>query len=498
MVQAFIEQPPARVLIVDDEETIRDILADFLSMEGFLVTKAADGKSALAELARREYDLVVSDLKMPHMGGIDLLDAISRQAPATVTVIMTGFGTVETAIDAMKRGAYDYITKPFKMEQVVHVVRRCLEKKALEAENLRLKEAVSLYRVSEAIADSLSLEEVLDTVVHTAVTEVNADVALIFLDGGDKGYLERSRKVSPGFDRAFAFGEVDPHMFTEFFQQEESLLVQGKKGLRFFRTAPEGLAPRSLVVTRLRTSGRTVGYVVAISFSTGKIFDEGQRKLLSIISNRAAATIENARLYEDLKLTFEQTLLGFVSAIDKMDEYTAGHSEGVARYARLLAVRLGLPSDEVEVVRQAALMHDVGKIGCVASLNKPDKLTPVEFEAFKKHPEYGKEILEPIKFMATIIPGVRFHHERWDGNGYPRGLKGDETPLVARIIALADAYDAMTSDRAYRNALSHDATMMEIKLNAGTQFDPGLVTVFNEIIEEYRKHSHECGRPIPQ
>jgi putative nucleotidyltransferase with HDIG domain len=491
MTDSHIESPHARVLVVDDEETIRDILADFLEIEGFSVTKAMDGKSALAELTRGEYDMVISDLKMPNMGGIDLLDAISKQSPSTVTVIMTGFGTVETAIDAMKRGAYDYITKPFKMEQVVHVVRRGLEKKTLEAENLRLKEAVSLYRVSEAIADSLSLEEVLETVVHNAVTEVNADVALIFLDEGENGYQERSRKVHPKFTGAMACGELDPRLFTRFFQQEEFLLVQGRKGLQFFQIPPRGIEPRSLVVTQLKTSGRTMGYVVAISFSTGKIFDEGQRKLLSIISNRAAATIENARLYEDLKLTFEQTLLGFVSAIDKMDQYTAGHSEGVARYAKMLAVRLGLSADQVQIVRQAALMHDVGKIGCVASLNKPDKLTAVEYESFKKHPEYGKEILEPIKFMATIIPGVRYHHERWDGLGYPRGLKGEETPLVARIIALADAYDAMTSDRAYRRALTHEATMQEITSNAGTQFDPHLVQIFSDVIEEYRLQTNQ-------
>jgi HD-GYP domain-containing protein (c-di-GMP phosphodiesterase class II) len=143
-------------------------------------------------------------------------------------------------------------------------------------------------------------------------------------------------------------------------------------------------------------------------------------------------------------------------------------------------------------------MHDVGKIGCGASLNKPEKLTAAEYEEFKKHPEYGKEILEPIKFMATIIPGVRFHHERWDGKGYPRGLRADETPLMARIIALADAYDAMTSDRAYRSALTHQETMAEIKRNSGSQFDPHLASMFYEMIEDYRTQSTECGRRIPQ
>jgi DNA-binding NtrC family response regulator len=142
------------ILVVDDEQVIREILADFLAMEGFRVRTAKDGQDALGELSRTRFDLVLSDLKMPIMGGIELLQAISTHAPNVVTIIMTGFGTVETAIDAMKRGAYDYIMKPFKMEEVVHTVRRGLERRKLQAENLRLKEALSLYKVSEAIANS--------------------------------------------------------------------------------------------------------------------------------------------------------------------------------------------------------------------------------------------------------------------------------------------------------------------------------------------------------
>src|SRR5260221_12800552 len=150
-----------RVLIVDDEKFIRDILADFLGMEGYNVRTAEDGAAALNELQSARYDIIISDLKMPRMGGIELLEQIGAVAPHALTVIMTGFGTVETAIDAMKRGAYDYILKPFKVEEVIHVVQRGLEKQRLAAENLRLKEALSLYKGSEAIAASLSLEEVL-------------------------------------------------------------------------------------------------------------------------------------------------------------------------------------------------------------------------------------------------------------------------------------------------------------------------------------------------
>ncbi|HEX6277445.1 MAG TPA: response regulator, partial [Polyangiaceae bacterium] len=186
----FPEDRP-RVLVVDDEKFIRDIIADFLGMEGYIVRTAEDGTSAISELERARYDMVISDLKMPRMGGLDLLKEVARAHPDTLTVIMTGFGTVETAIDAMKRGAYDYILKPFKVEEIVHIVQRGLEKKRLTAENLRLREALSLYRVSEAIAASLSLEEVIATVADSAINEVRADVVTTWLDNGEGGYFQR-------------------------------------------------------------------------------------------------------------------------------------------------------------------------------------------------------------------------------------------------------------------------------------------------------------------
>src|SRR5690606_33347162 len=185
-----------RVLVVDDEKFIRDILADFLGMEGYVVRTADDGSSAVAELERARYDMVISDLKMPRMGGLELLKEVARTHPETLTVIMTGFGTVETAIDAMKQGAYDYILKPFKVEEIVHIVQRGLEKRRLAAENLRLREALSLYKVSEAIAASLSLDEVIATVSDSALNEVRADVVFTWLDNSEGGYFERSVECS--------------------------------------------------------------------------------------------------------------------------------------------------------------------------------------------------------------------------------------------------------------------------------------------------------------
>ncbi|MCA9603629.1 MAG: HD-GYP domain-containing protein, partial [Myxococcales bacterium] len=195
----------------------------------------------------------------------------------------------------------------------------------------------------------------------------------------------------------------------------------------------------------------------------------------------------SARLYADLKATFHQSSRGLASAIDKTDRYTAGHSERVAAYAQILAIKLGLAPELIEIVRQSALMHDVGKIGCVMNLNKPGKLSYDEYEVFKQHPGYGKDILDPITFLHPLIPGVYSHHERWDGHGYPMGLKGQEIPLIARIVSVADTYDAMTSDRAYRKALPHEVATNELKRCAGTQFDPDVSHEFVEAIESHRE-----------
>lgn len=488
----------ARLLVVDDEKVIREILAEFLTMEGYVVRSVEDGQKALDELKLRPYDMVISDLKMPKLSGLQLLEKITEANINVLTVIMTGFGTVETAIEAMKKGAYDYILKPFKVEEVVHTIRRGLERQRLTAENIRLKEALSLYKVSEAIASSLSLDGVMDTVTDAAVHEVDADAVTILLDDGEGGFFERARELNPRFRDEGEFGELDPEALSAYFAEDRPLRVHGSQGLAMFRVLPEGVTLQSLLVTPLRIRNKTIGYLGAMSFTRGKRFDEGQRKLLSIVASRAAAAIENAKLYEDLKGTFHQTIKGLASAIDKMDRYTAGHSERVAAYAQILAIKLGLPPADVEIVRQSALMHDVGKIGCVMNLNKPGRLTHEEYNIFQKHPVYGRDILEPISFLHPLIPGVYMHHERWDGQGYPLGLKGQDIPLFARIISIADTYDAMTSDRAYRKALPHEVATREIDECSASQFDPDVAGNFLEAIQADRRERRDRGDPIPE
>src|SRR6187431_2330152 len=453
-----------RVLVVDDEKFIRDIIADFLGMEGYIVRTAEDGVSATNELERARYDMVISDLKMPKMGGLDLLREVARTHPDTLTVIMTGFGTVETAIDAMKRGAYDYILKPFKVEEIVHIVQRGLEKRRLSAENLRLREALSLYKVSEAITASLSLDEVIATVADSGLNEIRADMVMTWLDNGEGAFFPRNVSLAAAFPEGEEVGELSAQTVAERLKQDSSLVEHGARARELFETHPSRQV-QSITIIALRMRDRLLGWIAVVSLTASKRFDEGQRKLLSI---------------------------------DKMDRYTSGHSERVARYAVNLARWLGLDDVQIEHVRHSALMHDIGKIGCVMNLNKTGKLTPQEYEVFKRHPTYGREILDPIKFLQPVIPGVHLHHERWDGRGYPLGLARNDIPLIARIIAVADTYDAMTSDRAYRRALPHEVTVNEILRCSGSQFDPDVANIFTEQIDGLRSELVDSGAKIPE
>ncbi len=505
------EQDAARILVVDDERVIREILAEFLTLEGFSVHTVEDGEKALTELRLRPYDLLITDLKMPRLSGLQLLEKVEAERLGVLTVLMTGFGTVETAIEAMKKGAYDYLLKPFKVEEVIHVVERALYRQRLQTENIRLREALTIYRVSEAIALSPDIDKILDVILHAAIDEVKADVATLhLLDPATGRFEERVRMIGDGEGRVRggvpspAFG-----VLAEQFAANTPILAHGGKASRFFTEAAAPAELSSFVAVPLQVSAVMIGVLNVFSFTPGKKLDEGHRKMLAVLASRAASAIDNSRLYGELTSTnaslvranasleemFQQTIAGFAQALEESDLYTRGHSERVAVYSEVLARGLTLPDAEVRRIVQAGVMHDVGKIGVrYDMLNKPGKLTPEEVAVFRQHPEKGKRILEPVPCLHGLIDGCWCHHEWFDGGGYPRGLSGQNIPLLGRIVAIADAYDAMTSDRAYRRALSHEIAVSEIERCSGTQFDPELSDAFVKLIDVYRRDMRARGQ----
>src|SRR5688572_6154268 len=226
----------ARILVVDDERVIREILAEFLTLEGFSVHTVEDGEKALTELRLRPYDLLITDLKMPRLSGLQLLEKIEAERLGVLTVLMTGFGTVETAIEAMKKGAYDYLLKPFKVEEVIHVVERALYRQRLQAENIRLREALTIYKVSEAIALSHDIEHILDVVLRAALDEVKADVATLHLRDPASGDYEERVKIVAHETTASSSGLPSPAfgVILDQFAQGVPILAHGGKASRFF------------------------------------------------------------------------------------------------------------------------------------------------------------------------------------------------------------------------------------------------------------------------
>ena len=477
-----------RILVVDDERHIREVLSDLLVSEGYAVHAVEHGRAALEELRREQYGLVITDLKMPVMGGVELLNQIKQQNIKVVTIIMTAHGTIETAIDTMKNGAYDYILKPFKIDEMVLLVQRALEKRRLERENIQLKEALGHFQISEAMSSTLSLERVLQMIVGYAQREVEANGVSLILCNRDNGDLRSELAVIdvPGIGTEDLDGMLDYDAILRELEYGRDVLLSRKDLITYLKNEiPAAKMLQSMVSVPLAMRGKITGMLNVFSFADGMEFHEGQRKALYILASRAANAIENARLHEELKEVFRQTIEGLAFTIEAKDPYTLGHSRRVTYYCEQIARKMGLPEKELEKISRSAILHDIGKIGLrMESLNKKGSLNDEEKEIFRSHPKKGCTILEPITFLRELIPIIYHHHERYDGLGYPEGKAGEDVPIGSRILAVADSYDAMTSTRAYREALSKEAAINELKANSGTQFDPAVVDAFLLILED--------------
>lgn len=491
---------PLRVLVADDEPAIREVICDFLGMEQYAVATAQDGGEAIAMLAAQPFDLVLTDLEMPRVNGISVLKHIKTLPHPPLAIIMTGYATVENAIEAMRVGAYDYMLKPFKIDEVLHTLHKAAEKLRLERENLQLRQAVSLYYVSEALSLSLPLDTVFDVVLDTALQQLDADGAGVLLSSESQDAHVRKRKARRS-GVAEIFSALRWDSLASVFQTDQVVTAVGHELAAFFKGNHEPGV--SLLAIPLRARSRVLGALVCISTQGCRRFHEGERRLLSILASQAATALDNAELLKQLQRTFTSTIEGLVVALEAKDEYTAGHSQRVARWAEIIASLAGFNDEEVQRVQTAALLHDVGKIGVdQAALTKPAKLTPEEFEAFKSHPVLSRKILEPLTFLGPVVLYVYHHHERYDGLGYPHGLKGEDIPLGARILCLADSFEVMATDRAYRKRLPRDLALAELRRCAGTHFDPHLTNLLVEYLEKFStfKEAMEnpaIGRPHP-
>lgn len=233
----------------------------------------------------------------------------------------------------------------------------------------------------------------------------------------------------------------------------------------------------------LESHDRILG-VIYVDTTSQRRFSESDLDLLTAVGRQAGIAVQRASFLQETRDLFYATVLTLAAAIEAKDRYTKGHSERVTAFSVAIAESMGLPSEEVHLVRLSGLLHDVGKIGVPeAVLNKQGKLTAEEYAAIQEHPKAGSVIVGHIPKIGRVLDGVRHHHEKWNGKGYPDHLAGESIPIIARIIAVADAYDAMSSHRAYRKGLSREVVLEEIRKNAGIQFDPACVDAFFRALE---------------
>jgi response regulator RpfG family c-di-GMP phosphodiesterase len=327
------------ILIVDDDAHVRQLLHEIFASDGYHCRLAANGQEALDAFASERIPLTVTDVKMPVMDGLEFVKRAHALDPDAVVLVLTGVGDVRTAVESLTGGAYDFILKPVRPQELLRAAERALEHRKQLAERREQHEMLE-RRAAEATRE-------LDVMLH------------------------------------------------------------------------------------------------------------------------------------QLEDTYLSTLEALGSAIDTRDVGTHSHSRRVRGYTLVIARAHGVPEPDLGDLERGVLLHDIGKIGIPdAILSKPGSLTPDEWKIMQRHPDIGRRLIEKIPFLHDAVPIVYHHHERWDGTGYPLGLRGEGIPLGARIFAVADTFDAMTFDRPYSKAVSFQTACQEIRRCAGTHFDPAVVTTF--------------------
>lgn len=465
---------PPRLLVVEDDSTVRDFCVRLLRMNGYQVQSATNGIEALERLAEVHYDLVFTDLQMPQMGGIALLKAMRERYPDTDTIVFTAHATVETAREALKLGAFDYLTKPVSVDDLERTVRRAMEWRRVRLEKERLSEIVALYSLSQTFTSTLDTATAVREIVRVLWQRFAPSALSLSLLHPEDDQLEllahkRASLDLPANQRVTLGNRFD----------EESILRGHAQLIGGYDTPPSHLA--CLV---LRTNDRSVGILHLSRNDDQPAFAADDRKLLAICASQIAASLDNGRLYQQLKEQNLQTIGALAAAIDARDPYTLGHSEQVMRYSVRLGELLNLSPERIEHIRYGALLHDIGKIGIRDYiLLKPGPLTEEEFAVMRTHPTIGADILRKIKSLRDVIPVIECHHERVDGRGYPNQLSGLQITEEARILSISDAFDAMTSHRAYRKGRAPEEAFEVLMKGRGTHWDAAFVEVFIEMIK---------------
>ncbi|MDK1021587.1 MAG: response regulator [Candidatus Hydrogenedentes bacterium] len=496
------------ILVVDDEAVIRDLMTEILTEEGYDVEAARDGLHALECLRERpDFAMLFTDIMMPEMDGIELIREARHVSPDVIPIVMTGHATLETARAAVKEGAYDYVLKPFSIGEIRVAIDNALERHRLLRENARLRDLKQTFRISETIAAIHEEDHLLDFVLHASLEHVEAARGSIMLttENGQAlqvaisvGLPDEAKDAVVPYGKSIA-GWVAEHSLPLCIQniQDSPELVKLSRRLKDHSFISLPLEHNLMLDTYTsKPNTRSKPHVIAVlnvsQKKDGFLFTDGDLKALSIVAKHASVALENVHLLKDLESAHLDTLKSMALVLEAKDPYTHGHSERVRNYSVAAGIQLGMPSKDVETMRLGAMLHDVGKIGVSdAILNKVEPLIYAEWEAIKLHPVVGYDVLAPVGFLKPEhLALVRSHHERLDGSGYPDGLREGAIDDRVRVLAVADTYDAMSGDRAYRKGLSAEEIVDELRFCAHDKLDPEVVALFIHMIESGEIHRY--------
>lgn len=513
------------VLIIDDDVNLCENLKDILTEDNYRITSVGTIANAKEKLTRKFYNVVLVDLKLPNGTGLELLNETKKINEETIVILFTGFASLESAVSALSEGAFAYIQKPLNMDELRITIKKALkmqklslDKKSLleRLKDLSLKDPLTglynyrylrerlssefkraqryLLPLSIIMVDMDYFKSINDIYGHRYGDVILKDIAQ-FLVNSARGNDVVVRYGGEEFlillpdtnkDGVVTFGKrlleaLNEHIFDS---KGRKIKLKASMGVSSYpdidiNTESDFLnsVDKALLDAKEKGGNKLSVFKLISEKEVENIVKEGGKENVDKLKEKLSKTENRANQ------TLLESIYAFAKTIEAKDYYTGEHAENMVSIVIEIGRKLNLSEKEIEDLRRAAIFHDLGKIGIPDKiLHKRGKLTKKEFEEIKKHPRIGAEIIRNVHFLNGVVPIVLYHHERFDGLGYSAGLKGEEIPLGARIVAVADVYQALISDRPYRKAYSKKETLKIIKEGIGTQFDPRVVKAFLAVI----------------
>lgn len=475
-----------KILVLDDEEGIINSIKVMLNRNGYYCVGVTDPLEAIEVLKKETFDMLILDYIMAPINGDQVVSRLRQFNKDIYILMLTGHKDLAPPLDTIKAlDIQGYCEKSDRFDQLMLLIESGIKSISQMRTIKQFKDGLNkILQTVPKIYQLQPISTIMEEILKGLMPLVNSDSAFILID--DFNNTKEKKVIFKGVGRydiptQDLVNKLNPYLMEQI----------GKS-----REINEVLTLESGIIFPLHNEYNTSMGVIYIE---SKNFKEG-KALIEIYARQAASSINNAFLhslinmkkeeldktYKELKKRYLDTIEALRLTVDAKDFYTRGHSDRVAYYAMKLGRAFNLSEDEIELLRLAGIFHDIGKIGTADDiLFKTDKLEYDEYEEIKKHPLKGAYILSAISMFQDVVPLVKYHHERVDGKGYPEGLKGEEIPFLARILSVADAFDAMTSDRKYRSKLEVEEAIEQFKVNAGTQFDAEVVNMLIKILEDF-------------